>query len=208
MYKSDVCEYNYIAKKPTISAGSALTSPGATENIDITLEDIDSLKEFTFTVYYEDANLTLWSYTVNKAIEQYVTCIDNDENGRFTFTFESENAVAWNSSDVLVSLKIRALSYADEREYAIGFGDISMTDAVGNNIQVSYNEGKLNVKTFTLGDADGNGAFSIADVVIIKQYVLGYQNAIETIDLRAADFNGDGHVTNEDAKALSKYFAG
>lgn len=208
MYDSEVATYEYTVTNPYITVGSAITSPGTTADIDIKFENALSLKSLDFKVYYERANIIVSDYTVNESIKDYVECNINNTNGEFRFSFRGDEAVAWNEDEVLVTLKFSARSYADERVYTIGLGDVSMTDVAGNEIPVGMNEGKITVKTFTKGDADGNGKLSIADVVIIKQYVAGNQAVADIIDLRAADFDEDGEVTKDDATLLAKYFAG
>ena len=56
-----------------------------------------------------------------------------------------------------------------------------------------------------LGDANGDGAVNMKDVLLARKYLAGIE---VTIDLTAADVNGDGAVNMKDILELRKYLAG
>jgi|GEM_PF-2757113 len=59
--------------------------------------------------------------------------------------------------------------------------------------------------TILVGDVNGDGSVTNADVALLKRYVAGWS---VSIDLNAADINRDGSVTNADAALLSRYIGG
>ena len=56
-----------------------------------------------------------------------------------------------------------------------------------------------------LGDANGDGAVNMKDVLVLRKYLAGIQ---AEINLVAADANGDGDVNMKDVLALRKFLAG
>ena len=60
--------------------------------------------------------------------------------------------------------------------------------------------------SFELGDVNGDGNVTIADVTNLIDYLLGNGNVV--IDERAADFNGSGDVTIADVVCLIDYLLG
>ncbi len=56
------------------------------------------------------------------------------------------------------------------------------------------------------GDASGDGALDLKDIVLIRRYLAGWDNV--TIHTDAADVDGDGAVTLQDVMLISRYLAG
>ena len=61
------------------------------------------------------------------------------------------------------------------------------------------------VKKKILGDADGDGKFTVRDVALVKQYLANWK---VTIDLDNSDINGDGKVTVKDLVYMKQKLAG
>ena len=63
-----------------------------------------------------------------------------------------------------------------------------------------------NTQTRVAGDASGDGALDLKDIVLIQRYLAGGWDV--TIDENAADVDGDGEVTLLDVALLTRYLAG
>lgn len=61
--------------------------------------------------------------------------------------------------------------------------------------------------TFKKGDCNGDGSVTILDMLLINQHVMG-QNVLSGEAKEAADMNGDGKITSEDADAVKKIIFG
>ncbi|MCR5816838.1 MAG: dockerin type I repeat-containing protein, partial [Ruminococcus sp.] len=61
------------------------------------------------------------------------------------------------------------------------------------------------VKKKILGDADGDGKFTVRDIALVKQYLANWK---VTIDLDNSDINGDGKVTVKDLVYMKQKLAG
>ncbi|MBQ7004133.1 MAG: dockerin type I repeat-containing protein [Oscillospiraceae bacterium] len=59
-----------------------------------------------------------------------------------------------------------------------------------------------------LGDANGDGALSIVDVVMVNRHVMGADMTNTTMNTDAADFDKNGEVTHEDSLSILKRLVG
>lgn len=70
----------------------------------------------------------------------------------------------------------------------------------------SYPSGAT-TKAFVLGDVNLNGTVSMADVLLLQNYLAGAA-ALSAEQLAAADFNKDGAVNTQDVMAIQRYLSG
>ena len=72
--------------------------------------------------------------------------------------------------------------------------------------QTEVNIGMTPVKTYTIGDVNGDGRINGTDVSMLRRYIAGgYGIQIET---QAADINNDGRINGTDVSLLRRYIAG
>lgn len=103
----------------------------------------------------------------------------------------------------LITLSADQLSRADTNDD----GDITLHDA---NVVARYDGGQITSLPFVFipGDIDRNGLVNEADLSILYQVVDGTRE-LETLKQKlAADFNGDGRISQEDADELAEFVIG
>ena len=207
MYDSPVVTYEYGVKAPTLTADKIKANPGETVAYTISIAGNPGIKSLGFTVNY-DESLTIVDAVAGAGIADYV-----DENyigdGDYSFSLNSENAISYNG--VLVTLYF---AFGEDAETSVY--DITVTTTSTDGIMYDIENGQISVENYILGDADDNGVISIADIVIIKQYLATQEEELEEgeeptvvdINLLAADVTGDDVVNADDVMLLSKYCAG
>ena len=75
------------------------------------------------------------------------------------------------------------------------------------NIKFVVSSGEVEVYSYVLGDANGDGRVSSRDITRILQYLVD-ELGNNTIDLDAADFNRDGRVSSRDITKILEYLVG
>ena len=80
-----------------------------------------------------------------------------------------------------------------------------VADAAGNKTKVEFKIAKT--PTYIIGDVNGDGRVSIADVVILRRYLAGLVSLTET-EQKAADLNKDNRVSIADLVQLRRQLAG
>ena len=77
-------------------------------------------------------------------------------------------------------------------------------DINDNFIDIAVSSGKVEICSYVLGDANGDGKVTSRDVTRILQYLVD-ELGDKTIDEKAADYNCDGKITSRDITAILKY---
>jgi|GEM_PF-4678530 len=79
------------------------------------------------------------------------------------------------------------------------------SDLYGNPLTIGIVNGGVNVGSFIVGDASGNGIVNSADSTLLARYLAGHN---VTIDRRAVDLNGDGVVNEADVFYFRRWLLG
>jgi hypothetical protein len=105
------------------------------------------------------------------------------------------------------------LSVGDE--VPTGIYPIRVGYSASNTLTTDYEEVTLHdvgvtvssTSSILIGDVNGDGDITNADVVRLARYIVGL-SSIEEKYLFAADINGDGYITNADVVLLARYVIG
>ena len=82
-------------------------------------------------------------------------------------------------------------------------------DEDGNTVNLNVQNGSVNVYSYTLGDINNDGNINMRDVVLLRQYIIGFKGITFTsVQLKAADVYADGSVNIKDLARLRQYVAG
>lgn len=86
--------------------------------------------------------------------------------------------------------------------------DYKLTDKIlyKRGFGLTYPDKTTNDKKTLLGDTDGDGKITVADVSLIQKYLAKY-NVSDSFNIEAADSDGNGRVTIVDATFIQKYIA-
>lgn len=80
---------------------------------------------------------------------------------------------------------------------------LASIDVDENSGSMEHSNKCLHVETVLVGDANQDGEVDISDAVMVAQYVNSSKEV--DIDLRAADADGDGYVTDTDRVTIQEY---
>ncbi len=84
---------------------------------------------------------------------------------------------------------------------------VEMYDQDRNFVETEIQYGTINVISALYGDADGNGAISVADLIFMSQYVANWTGNYDDIFMKLADVYNDGTVNTKDIVLLARYIA-
>lgn len=205
MYDSEISSYVYNVIDSCVSISDALEKAGNTAKSTLTFKDYKNVKTASIKFVYDE--------NVVESVNVLPTTIDGakiectSKVGEVTVTITcSKDGVELDGTIATIELVI--LKNASEGTSALKIADSSIELYDGTKYSAERTDGKLTVKNYVIGDADGNGKIGLSDVLIIKKYLAGDESAKESIILVAADVNLDGKVDSEDLTLLSKYCVG
>ena len=165
---------------------------------------------------YKGSKIAFLGTTVNVAIKELIPVAPDalalNENSNYKIN-ETIGAVVVNPADKSgESLNAFMKNIATDHAY------IQITDAIGNiktsvsrlstgyKVQILETDGSIK-KTYTiviLGDTDGNGRYTLADVSGVQGYVIT-KPMKNTIDFLVADIDGNSRLSFVDASMLQKF---
>ena len=156
---------------------------------------------------YHYGTLTYDIVVCDLTLENEVPEIEVGKCTRILATFQPRDIdgreIIWTSSDETVAT-------VDEygRVTSIAPGEVEITAQVKGSEAAATCTVTVTERTTarTPGDADGDGAVDLKDIVQIARYLAGGWDAV--IDLINSDVNGDGEVNLKDVVILRRYLAG
>ncbi len=146
--------------------------------------------------------------TGNSIFKQFGTCGFDDSEGVNAYKFNgSNNSFLSNmtSDGTVVVLTLKVKDGVSEGEYKLALTLLkrSIIDCDGAKVSFASVDGTVDVREGLLGDVDGDGLITNADVLMIYKYI--YNAKLYPLDEAAGDVDGDGSVTNADVLMIYKY---
>ena len=133
----------------------------------------------------------------------------------FGDTFASPYTLTWEDGELTEDIAADGIiAYLNFRvKDGSTMGTAAVTAAVSGTcsaalgqVEFSVMDGGVNVTTYILGDANGDGVASLLDAALMRRFIAHWTGV--TIDEVAADLNGDGSVGLDDVIILRRHLAG
>lgn len=133
----------------------------------------------------------------------------------FGDTFASPYTLTWEdgelTEDIAADGIIAYLNFRVKADSAMGAASVTAAvsgtcSAALGQVEFSVMDGGVNVTTYILGDANGDGVASLLDAALMRRFIAHWTGV--TIDEVAADLNGDGSVGLDDVIILRRHLAG
>lgn len=128
------------------------------------------------------------------------------ENGNFVRVagYSADSDPFTGTSGDILTITLNIGEYVADGDYPIYIRDIVLSDVNNTEYHPANAEGKLTVKSYTLGDVDNSGAVNINDVVCIINYILNRTNGVFIEE--AADVDASGTININDVVTLINRF--
>ena len=184
----------------SVVVDSRRATAGETVSIDIYVENNPGIAGLIITAEYNNSALNLVSVT----------------NGNLMSTITvGKNIVFNNTINCTESGLLVTLTFEVDEDAALGDYEIKCIVRECSNesleaVPTSVVSGTLSVIDIIYGDADGNGAVNLNDVLLISTYLANYdyETGVPSIEVSAgADADGNGVINLNDAVLLCLYLA-
>ena len=109
------------------------------------------------------------------------------------------------SNGKIAKLTFKIKANAQEGSYNISVNHLEAGNIDGAKVTFASASSKIKVTQYIPGDVDNDGEVTDWDAVVLKRYLAGWNNLINTY---AADVDADGTVSDWDAVLLMRYLAG
>ena len=191
----------------------------------IKLESSDALVGHTFNVTVSSViNEGVWSVafelpidpdvfefvgsdTSNSIFDQLAICEFDETKNSYKFNAYNSNLtenITIGGELVTLTLRVKEGVTAGEYQLAVKTLDKHIINVDQTKVEFHTDDVKVNAFDYILGDANGDGDVTNADVLVIFRYI--YNASLYPIaQLSAADVNRDGDITNADVLCIFRY---
>ena len=204
-----------VTSENTITLSNVTANIGTTVSFPIGLDNVNNITAFQMDLYLptgitlatdEDGNVKIET-TERISNNHTVDCSKMDDGSYRIICYSTENNNFTGYRGELFSLPLVVGAELQDGDCDITASNIELSDKTGTTYIGQDVKCMISVKSFILGDVDGNGQHSINDVVCIVNYVLNRPNT--TFIEGAADLDENGKITVNDAVLfISKYILG
>ena len=130
---------------------------------------------------------------------------DFQDNGALRVMAGSTNGSTLNGNDgEVATIKLNVASNVPIGSYPIVLRNISISDSGANSYDVTLVKSTMTVTSNVLGDVNGDGYLTMADVSALVDFIMGKNPS--PFDKKLADVNKDGDINVADVTELLKVF--
>ena len=136
------------------------------------------------------------------------TLILNDQQlsqGKATLVWFCGNDVESNGVVYELIFKVKETAADGTSQVQIRFEDNDNCNVSGENLLFGKQDGGVEVLSYWLGDLSGDGKYGMLDLVMLAQYVAGFEMTMTENQLLAADVNEDGTIDIHDVVLLNQW---
>ncbi|MBQ8005514.1 MAG: InlB B-repeat-containing protein, partial [Clostridia bacterium] len=184
-----------------LKIGDVTCALGQTVRVPITLPNNPGIAGVEFTLQFDASALEI----VDIEYDNWGG-FDNKEQVRpeneLSFSFHSAGNY---TKEALCTLVFKVKDDAKTGEYSLKIIDSFACNENLLDIELSITAGAVRVLDYIIGDSNGDGKINTKDVVLIAQYIAGWD---VTINTAAIDCSGDGIVNTKDVVLLAQFIAG
>ena len=202
-----------IATLPVTETSPKLIIEGATamanNNVKITvrLENNPGVWGVAFALPIDSEIFEFVSADTSESVfKQFGICGYDETTSEYKFNGYNNSLMSNVTADgtvVVITLKVKDGVEAGEYKLQSVLSEKDIINANGNRVSLAPVEGIVEVIDYILGDVNGDGYISNADVLMIFRYI--YNSAMYPLAEVVADVNHDGYVSNADVLCIFRY---
>lgn len=136
------------------------------------------------------------------------TLIVNEEdaaNGKVTILWFSNEDVQAKGLVYELVFTIQETAVDGVTEVKLDFNDNDHGNVSGENVLLGHQDGSVEVRSYWLGDLNGDRKYAMVDLVMLAQYVAGFDMTMSAKQLLSADVNEDGNIDIHDVILLNQW---
>ena len=202
-----VQERSVIETGGNMIVGNIVGRLGDTVVVDVSATKNTGIAGFRHTISYDATALEYVSVTAAGAYADG-TLIVNDENaanGEITVLWYGVADVREDGNVYDLTFKVLDTATDGKAEISIFFEDNDNGNLSGENVLFGIIDGYVEVRSYWLGDLDGDRQYAMVDLLQLAQYVSGKEMALTDKQKLYADVNEDGNIDIHDVIMLNQW---
>ena len=201
-----------VTTENAIVLGNVTANTGTTVAFPVSLTNKDEITALQMDLHLPsgitmatDADGDVMIETSSRVSNKHTIDCSKMANGIYRIIcYSTKNNTFTGNSGNLFNLMLNIDANATDGDNVVSATGIELSDNTGTAYTGKDTKGIVTVKSYMVGDVDGNGQHSINDVVCIINHVLNRPNT--TFVEAAADLDGNGEISVNDAVLLIKTY--
>lgn len=185
-----------------LTVDTVTAQPGQTVTLTLTLSGNPGITGLYFGFDYDKNLLTLEDYSSsNEDFAQHDWTVGIGQGEKALWLQPDET----KAEGAILSLTFRISQNAGIGEIPVALTEVSAVDARADEVEITGISGGITVSLGLVGDVNGDGEVTNADLIRLRRYLSGQSVSAETGN---ADLNGDGKVDLKDLMLLQLLLTG
>ena len=201
-----------VTTENAIVLGNVTANTGTTVAFPVSLANKDEITALQMDLHLPsgitmatDADGDVMIETSSRVSNKHtIDCSKMSDGNYRIICYSTKNNTFTGNSGNLFNLMLNIDANATDGDNVVSATGIELSDNTGTAYTGKDTKGTVTVKSYMVGDVDGNGQHSINDVVCIINNVLNRPNT--TFVEAAADLDGNGEISVNDAVLLIKTY--
>ncbi len=201
-----------VTTENAIVLGNVTANTGTTVALPVSLANKDEITALQMDLHLPsgitmatDADGDVMIETSSRVSNKHtIDCSKMSDGNYRIICYSTKNNTFTGNSGNLFNLMLNIDANATDGDNVVSATGIELSDNTGTAYTGKDTKGTVTVKSYMVGDVDGNGQHSINDVVCIINNVLNRPNT--TFVEAAADLDGNGEISVNDAVLLIKTY--
>lgn len=202
-----VSERSEIVTEGSFAAGNAIARLGERVEIPVTVFKNTGIAGFKHTITFEASNLRFVEVAFAGAFANGSAVVNDEKDA------QGEVSIVWyDGKDIandgtVYTLVFEVLEEAQDgiTEIGIAFNDNDNGNISGENVLFGAVNGSVEIRSYWLGDLNGDRLFRVADLLQLAQYVAGKKMTLTEKQRLSADVNEDSNIDIHDVILLQQW---
>lgn len=199
--------YHYLNEGGSITVGSTVASVGEQLALPVSVSDNVGIAGLKHTLTFDAAAVKFIGVEFQGDFAQGSSIVNDskaDQGLLSVLWFHNHDVV---SDGIIYNLIFEVLETAtnEKTEVTVEFNVDGNANSVGENVIFDRVNGTVETRTYWLGDLNGDRKFAMLDLVMLAQYVAGFEMPLTEQQLLSADVNEDGSIDIHDVVLLNQW---
>ena len=190
-----------------IKVGSSVVRLGDNIIIPVSITKNTGLAGFTHTITFDHTRLEYKGVSLGEyyAKGTLIVNTDNVAEGEITVLWFDVKDIAANNIMYNIEFNVRETAADGNAQINISFDENDNGNLEGNNVLFNSVGGNVEVRSYWLGDLNGDREYHMVDLLQLAQYVSGKEMTLTEKQLLSADVNEDTVIDIHDVIMLQQW---
>lgn len=206
-FSVSVSKRSEISTGGSFTVGTAIGRPGQEVRIPVTVSGNIGLAGLRHTISFDAGTVAFVGAEAQGAFASGTMIVNTQTASQGSITI-----VWFNGSDVEANGTVYELVFRIQDTASEGLTEVQLDFAAndngnisGENLLFGKNNGNVSILNYWLGDLSGDGKYAMVDLVMLAQYVAGFDLELSEKQLLSADVNEDSTIDIHDVILLNQW---